>query len=111
MIKSIKVISIWSWMILSMLVILTLACWTGVRGEDRLQRATFAVHCYDVGAQVLAEQVGVLDIQRGWEGREEVDRVLFDPQQVTLPQLESELKQSDTYIRTIAVETVMETDK
>lgn len=64
-------------------------------------RATFVVHCYDVGAAALEGRQGVLDIERGWHGLREVDRVLYDPRRVDLPQMEQWLKEAGTYVRTI----------
>lgn len=67
-----------------------------------LADATFAVHCYDVGASALAGKAGVVSVERGWSGAREVDRVVYDPQQVTLDQLEHWLKEADTYVGTLA---------
>jgi len=64
-------------------------------------RVTFVVHCYDVGAGSLEGRPGVLAVERGWRGFHEVDRVLYDPQQVTVEQMEEWLKEADTYVRTI----------
>ena len=63
--------------------------------------ATFAVHCYDVGASALNGKPGVVSVERGWSGGREVDRVVYDPQAVSLTQLENWLKQSGTYIGTL----------
>lgn len=62
---------------------------------------TFAVHCYDVGAAALAERPGVLRVERGWHGWNEVDRVLYDPRQVSVSQMEQWLKEAGTYEETI----------
>lgn len=66
-----------------------------------LAKATFVVHCYDVGAAALAEKPGVVSVARGWSGAREVDRVVYDPQQVSLGQLEAWLKAADTYVSTL----------
>jgi hypothetical protein len=66
-----------------------------------LAKATFAVHCYDVGAGALDGKPGVVSVERGWRGFREVDRVTFDPQQVSLGQLEGWLKAADTYVSTL----------
>jgi len=63
--------------------------------------ATFVVHCYDVGAGALEQRPGVLEVQRGWHGFREVDRVRYDPQQVRREQLEDWLRQAGTYVRTL----------
>lgn len=63
--------------------------------------ATFVVHCYDVGVSTLSGKTGVLSVQRGWSGGREVDRVVYDPQQVSLENLEDWLKDAGTYVRTL----------
>ena len=69
-----------------------------------MARATFVVHCYDVGASALAGEPGVISVERGWSGAREVDRVVYDPQQVSLSRLESRLREAGTYVRTLEVE-------
>jgi len=64
-------------------------------------RAVFAVHCYDVGAQALAGRPGVLTVERGWSGLHEVDRVVYDPQQIGVEQLEQWLREAGTYVGTL----------
>lgn len=66
-----------------------------------MAQATFAVHCYGVGAGALAGKSGIISVERGWSGTQEVDRVIYNPQQVTLDQLESRLQVADTYISTL----------
>ena len=70
-----------------------------------MAKATFAVHCYDVGANALAGKPGVASVTRGWSGPREIDRVIYDPQVVTLDQLVQWLKEADTYLGTLEVET------
>jgi hypothetical protein len=43
----------------------------------------------------------VLDVEKGWYGASESNTVKYDADQVTMQQLESWLKKSGTYIRTI----------
>lgn len=69
-----------------------------------MAKATFVVHCYDVGAGALAREPGVISVERDWSGSHEVDRVIYDPQLVTLTRLESRLKEADTYVRTLEVQ-------
>jgi len=66
------------------------------------ESVTFVVHCYDVGAQALENRPGVISVKRGWRGFREVDRVVYDPQQVNRGQLENWLREADTYVETIA---------
>jgi len=69
---------------------------------DNTVKAVFAVRCYDVGAAALEGQPGVLSIDKGWHGSNEVNRVVYDPGKVTLKQIEQRLKESGTYIRTVS---------
>lgn len=64
-------------------------------------RATFVVHCYDVGAHALQGRPGVLTVERGWSGSREIDRVVYNPEKVSIVQLEGWLKDSGTYVSTL----------
>ena len=66
-----------------------------------MARAAFSVNCYDVGVSALSGKPGVLSVKRGWSGTKEVDRVVYNPGEVTLMQLEDWLKEADTYISTL----------
>ncbi len=69
-----------------------------------MAKATFAVHCYDVGANALIDKPGVISVERGWSGAREVDRIVFNPATVSLEQLEAWLKEADTYVSTLEAE-------
>jgi len=62
---------------------------------------TFAVGCYDVGAAALEKHLGVLTVEKGWQGFREVNRVEYDPHRVTVDQLEQWLKQAKTWRATL----------
>lgn len=64
-------------------------------------RATFVVHCYDVGAHALENRPGVLSVERGWRGSREVDRVVYNPEEVSITQFETWLKAAGTYVSTL----------
>jgi hypothetical protein len=64
------------------------------------ERATFAVGCFDVGASALKGKPGVISVSKGWQGGREVNRVSYDPQQVTIDEMEAWLKHAGTYIGT-----------
>lgn len=66
-----------------------------------MAKATFVVHCYTVGDNALSGKPGVVSVEPGWSGAREVDRVIFDPQQVSISQLENWLKEADTYVSTL----------
>lgn len=73
-----------------------------------LAKATFVVHCYTVGVNALEGKPGVISVAPGWSGAREVDRVVFDPELVSVEQLEDWLKEADTYVSTIG--TMMNTE-
>jgi len=66
-----------------------------------MAKITFVVHCYDVGAHALDGKPGVLSVERGWSGSREVDRVVYNPKEVSITQLEDWLKAADTYVTTL----------
>jgi hypothetical protein len=66
-----------------------------------MAKATFVVHCYTVGVDALSGQPGVVSVEPGWSGAREVDRVVFNPQQVSIIQLGNWLKEADTYVSTL----------
>jgi hypothetical protein len=70
-----------------------------------MAKATFVVHCYTVGVNTLAGKPGVLSVEPGWSGAREVDRVIFNPQEVSINQLEDWLKEADTYVSTLETST------
>ena len=68
-----------------------------------MAKATFVVHCYTVGVDALSGKPGVFSVEPGWSGAREVDRVIFNPQQVSVNQLENWLKEANTYVSTLEV--------
>ena len=76
---------------------------TGVNGGTVNDQAetTFIVRWYDVGVTALAGRSGVLSVEKGWQGRSEINRVVYDPEKITVEQLETLLKKSGTYVRTV----------
>ena len=84
------------------LLILTLAAFNATaETPPGMAKATFVVHCYTVGVSALEGKPGVVSVAPGWSGAREVDRVVFDPTQVSILQLENWLKDADTYISTL----------
>ena len=66
-----------------------------------MAKATFVVHCYDVGAHALDGKPGVISVERGWSGSREVDRVVYNPKDVSIVQLEDWLRAAGTYVSTL----------
>src|SRR5210317_1656959 len=84
------------------LLTLTLAVFNATaKAPPEAAKATFVVHCYDVGVSALEGRPGVLSVEPGWSGSREVDRVVFNPQQVSVTQLETWLKEAGTYLETL----------
>jgi peptide methionine sulfoxide reductase MsrA len=54
-----------------------------------------------VGAAALEGSPGVLQVTKGWRGFREINEVTYDPQQITMEQLEQKLKQAGTYVKTV----------
>ena len=69
--------------------------------EDTDQ-TTFAVHCYDVGASALDGLPGIISIEKGWNNFKEINRSVYDPDKITVNQLEDRLKKSGTYLGPVA---------
>jgi len=55
-----------------------------------------------VGAAALDGRPGVISVKNGWHGTSEINHVIYDPEEVTVEQLITWLKESGTYIRTIS---------
>ena len=66
-----------------------------------LQTDTFAVGCYDVGKAALDGQEGIMEVNNGWQGVQEVNRVTYDPHRISRAAIETRLKQSGAYIETL----------
>ena len=62
-----------------------------------LTKATFYVHWYEVGKSALDGLKGVEKVSSGWEGAKETNTVIYDPDSVTLKEMEKALKQARTY--------------
>jgi hypothetical protein len=63
--------------------------------------ATFAVQCYDVGRAALTGLPGVVAVESGWRGGQEVNVVRYDPAQVSPTRLEDELRRAGTWVDTL----------
>jgi peptide methionine sulfoxide reductase MsrA len=93
-------------MLRSLLIPLLLISLISVSSAGTTKQAVFAVGCYDVGAAALENRPGVLQVHKGWQQDkwyhfQEVNRVEYDPQQVSVEQLESWLKEVWTWRETL----------
>jgi hypothetical protein len=55
-----------------------------------------------VGYAALEGRPGVVSVRKGWENSNEVDRVLFDPEVISVPEMEKLLKEAGTYRKTLS---------
>ena len=81
--------------------LLLFACTATAEAPPGTAKAIFVVHCYDVGAHALEGKTGILSVERGWSGSREVDRVVYNPKEVSITQIEAWLKASGTYVSTL----------
>ena len=75
----------------------------GVEEKEKvaLASAVFSVHCYDVGKAALRDAPGVASVTSGWHGREEVNRVRYDPKHIDVAAMVERLRASGTFIRVV----------
>ena len=64
-------------------------------------RVTFTVHCYDVGGSALDGLPGVISVEKGWLNSKEVNRIVYDPEKISVQQMENRLKKAETYLGTV----------
>ena len=55
-----------------------------------------------MGAAALEGRPGIIAVYSGWHGRNEVNRVDYDPTKVSVSQMEMWLQEVGTYIQTIS---------
>ena len=72
-----------------------------VEEKVALASAVFAVRCYDVGKAALRDAPGVASVTSGWHGREEVNRVRYDPKHIDVAAMVERLRASGTFIRVV----------
>jgi hypothetical protein len=54
-----------------------------------------------VGVSALAGRKGILSVERGWLDSSEINRVLYNPEEISPQKMEKILKKTGTYIRTV----------
>ena len=65
--------------------------------EKGLAEATFYVQWYTVGKAALEGLPGVKKVETGFSGFKEIDRVYYDPEQITIKEMTKALKKAGTY--------------
>jgi copper chaperone CopZ len=69
--------------------------------EAGTEKAVFVVHCYDEGHDALKGMKGVQKVDRGFRFFREINTVYYDPNVVTVEEMEKALKSAGTYVETI----------
>ena len=64
---------------------------------DLQSQITFYVHWYDVGKTALDGLNGVKRVTRGFKNFKEINTVYYDPQQITIEDMQKALKAAGTY--------------
>jgi len=72
-----------------------------VAGEAHPSKIVFVVHCYDEGRNALTGMKGILKIERGFRNFREINTVYYDPNLITIDEMEKALKSAGTYRETI----------
>jgi len=72
-----------------------------VAQEAGTAKVVFVVHCYDEGKDTLKVMKGILKIDRGFRHFREINTVYYDPNVITVEEMEKALKSVGTYKETI----------
>ena len=54
-----------------------------------------------MGFAALEGQPGVISVEKGWRRFKEVNRVVYDPEKISIEQMEMRLREAGTYRQTI----------
>ena len=65
--------------------------------EEGWSKAVFYVGCYDVGKEALQALKGVKKVEKGFHHFKEINTVYFDPQQITVEEMEKALQKAGTF--------------
>ena|SRR3990172_8168965 len=74
---------------------------TALAAETGTSKAVFAVHCYDEGKDALRGMKGVQKVEKGFRFLREINTVYYDPEVITIEEMEGALKKAGTYVETI----------
>lgn len=74
---------------------------TAFAQEDGLSRVIFKVKCYDEGKSALQGLKGIQKIEIGIHYLQETDTVYYNPNVITIEDMERALKKAGTYVETI----------
>ncbi len=69
--------------------------------ETESSKVVFKVKCYDEGKAALQGLNGIRKVETGFHYLHETDTVYYDPNVITIKEMESALKKAGTYVETI----------
>ncbi len=69
--------------------------------EADTSKVVFVVHCYDEGHDALKGLKGIRKVDKGFRNFREINTVYYDPNVVTIEEMEKALKSAGTYKDTI----------
>ncbi len=76
-------------------------CGTALAQKTGTSKVTFKVRCYDDGKAALQGLNGIRKVETGFHYIHETDTVYYDPNVITIKEMESALKKAGTYVETI----------
>lgn len=74
---------------------------TAVAQEAGTAKVVFVVHCYDEGNDALKGLKGIRKVDKGFRHFREINTVYYDPNVITIEEMEKALKSAGTYGETI----------
>ncbi len=75
---------------------------TALAEENGTANAVFRVRCYDEGRSALQGLPGIRKIETGFHYIHETDTVTYDPNMITIDEMEAALKKAGTYVGTVS---------
>ena len=69
--------------------------------RDGESKVIFYVRWYDVGKKALEGLKGVKKVEKGFHNSKEINTVYYDPNVITIEEMEMALKKAGTYLETL----------
>jgi copper chaperone CopZ len=69
--------------------------------KDGESNVVFLVRWYDVGKEALEGLKGVKKVEKGFHNSKEINTVYYDPNVITIEEMEMALKKAGTYLGTL----------
>jgi hypothetical protein len=74
---------------------------SAVAREAGAAKVVYVVHCYDEGHDSLKGLKGIRKVDKGFRNFREINTVYYDPNAITIEEMEKALKNAGTYRETI----------